>query len=267
MLELFVIVTRMTGTPNEFSSYFDDNDWAVIYDDTNTIRKIPASQNTLTYDKNNQVVYVDGVAVKNDRDICDSFRNFLDRSAIDRKTLILIHPGAGDDFEIAKNRILCCNGKANQINEINIIIAKYSHTSIAIFDVVGSLAKQIKDLSNNIDTNINKIREYVLKKNPKPHLLALSILCQGYLAAHGGKVLKGWKDLPAELKNKVSKNRDNVKDKWWNIIDIEQATNELKDKDTDNKISNLLSQIKDNMVNENTVEGADTVLTKILAGK
>lgn len=43
----------------------------------------------------------------------------------------------------------------------------------------------------NLNEKFKTLIEYSLKKKPNPHLIALSILCQGYLAAHGEINLEG----------------------------------------------------------------------------
>jgi|GEM_PF-6228855 len=58
---------------------------------------------------------------------------------------------------------------------------------------------------------------------------ALFILCQGYLAAHGGESLRGWAKLSPELKNKVrGKQTETEKKDWWRGIETGKVKAELE---------------------------------------
>jgi hypothetical protein len=54
------------------------------------------------------------------------------------------------------------------------------------------------------------------------NLVVLSILCQAYLAAHGGSGLNGWEDLEMEVKSRVvsSTNRDQISEpsRWCDVL-------------------------------------------------
>ncbi len=70
------------------------------------------------------------------------------------------------------------------------------------------------------------------------NILALAILCQGYLAAHGGDSLDGWDELPEALRNKVKTVKKQAlvnRPSWWIQAFRESPywkgdlTNEMKD--------------------------------------
>lgn len=61
----------------------------------------------------------------------------------------------------------------------------------------------------------------LLVPDSKAHLIALSILCQGYLAAHGAKdILKGWD----EVWNKLSENIRDEKNPYQLVEDKRKNT-------------------------------------------
>lgn len=116
----------------------------------------------------------------------------------------------------------------------------------------------------------------IQKKSPDtlPHLIALSILCQGYLAAHEQI------DVPKELKGKVkSKAGETKKKDWWtsalgtnNQSTIEDELKAVPD-DEDIKKENVRKLITaiytngDPMPNGNLVAEAYSALKSILQGK
>lgn len=74
----------------------------------------------------------------------------------------------------------------------------------------------------SFETCLKKLIEESLKKKNTPHLIALSILCQGYLAAHGGAGLDGWDRVTQDIKSKaveklkISDDKKNpTKKEWW----------------------------------------------------
>jgi len=94
-----------------------------------------------------------------------------------------------------------------------------------------------------------------LERKGTPHLIALSILCQGYLAAHWEElwenniesVLKGWGNLPNELKEKVKGKKgetENIKTFWLSVInDTNNVRNELSDGNDKVAVNALLDAI------------------------
>ncbi len=111
---------------------------------------------------------------------------------------------------------------------------------------------------------------YLLVPDSKTHLTALSILCQGYLAAHGVKEsLNGWDEvwnkLPDELKDKENlyqlvkeKINDTEELNWWtDAIDTEEAEKQLKEKGANGAVEALLDAI--NKKNRKVFSGSDGI--------
>ena len=90
---------------------------------------------------------------------------------------------------------------------------------------------------NNISTKLDR-QEIIerLKKNKTNYLIALSILCQGYLAAHGGAGLRS--EIPDDLKAIAQGNWEKVKGSWWDIVKTSDSIQQ--------EIDNLNSEIKIN---------------------
>jgi len=80
--------------------------------------------------------------------------------------------------------------------------------------------KRIRDLIDK-DGELSW-RHYELYPLTLNHLSTLSILCQGYLAAHGGSGLNGWEELGMEIKRRVvsSRNRERLLEpsKWCGVL-------------------------------------------------
>lgn len=288
MSDLLIIVTRMTGTEgNEFVKYFGrGNQWAVVYKNGETKMKIIAQDLELSYDKKIIVVYGDGMGVQNNNNIQNSLCCFLNNAINDRREiLILLHPGVDLTIGDAKTRIFCAaNHQNNRVAENETItIAQYSSTQNAIYQKVGMLAAAIRNNgegNGNIDEYITELTNYIKKNTYKPcpkHLIALSILCQGYLAAHGQtKELTGWEKVPDEFKEKVKSKADNTEKKsWWTSAlgnDEFKIQDELKavpdDKDNKKKdVQDLITAIYTNgdaLPDGNLVAKAYSALKSIL---
>lgn len=112
---------------------------------------------------------------------------------------------------------------------------------------------------------IQKMIDHYLLTIPKPHIIALSILCQGYLAAHGKKdSLRGWEDvcnnLPHNLKGEnfqlKTKSKTEEKDWWEPALEAdfngEKLVKELKTMDKDKKAIECLIKIIKNKKDENS---------------
>lgn len=103
-------------------------------------------------------------------------------------------------------------------------------------------------------------------KRMKNNLIALSILCQGYLAAHGGDGLMG--ELSVELKDIAMKRwKDlNLENSWWDIINIDKGNEELKDKKKNERenIENMINEIINKKVSVDKVQKAYDAITRIL---
>ena len=60
------------------------------------------------------------------------------------------------------------------------------------------------------------------------NLRALSILCQGYLAAHGGKSLGGWASLPALARENVLRLKEKTEEaSWWDVLTADHVDKDL----------------------------------------
>lgn len=150
--------------------------------------------------------------------------------------------------KLFKNSTPHCNSFSHQ--------SPYHAVETFMFDVC-------KNNENNFESEFKKLIEYSLKKNSKPHLIALSILCQGYLAAHGGNGLDGWKNLPENLR-KIVQSKGNKKKteerSWWksalgdnyNAKDLNkelETVDKEKNQESIKSINCLIDIIKDGKVN------------------
>lgn len=126
------------------------------------------------------------------------------------------------------------------------------------------------NLINNQGITINQaateaLARCSLNKNLQ-HLIAFSILCQGYLAAYGGDGLNG--KMSGELKDVVMKRWAdlNLENSWWDIININTLHEELKDKEEDEKakIEDLLIKIINKNVSVDRVKTAYDAITRII---
>lgn len=62
------------------------------------------------------------------------------------------------------------------------------------------------------------------------NLIAFSILCQGFLASHGGDGLDhAWQEIPDEMKRKCLQNKESTeKPSWWAPIKANQLLEEIE---------------------------------------
>ena len=109
-----------------------------------------------------------------------------------------------------------------------------------------------KELSiSEIKNTMNSVIKSVLYANELCYIISLSILCQGYLAAHGGNGLDGWENLPQNLRDTVQhnekKNKTENKEDWWKsvIVDRVNVENELSNIDDNNENQERKNRIKD----------------------
>lgn len=105
----------------------------------------------------------------------------------------------------------------------------------------------------------------LLKYSRTDNLVALAILCQGYLGTHGGEKLDGWDRLD-ELKNKLTSKRSITENsEWWRIITQEGIKNELVAVSNAKSIESLVVEIfQGEKIHEKTVEDAYGQLREIL---
>lgn len=168
---------------------------------------------------------------------------------------VLLHTKEPKELEMLRN----CDFKQT----LNITVQKFS-------TAISPIAYEQFIKSFCVEGTIEKFNllweEIKRTTDTQPHLITLYILCQGYLAANGGKELHGWNEIPDNLKEMASMNKDKVKEEnWWEIIRQEQVMQELEKSKKDNAISKLLSEIESKkVVDENTVVAAYHVISKML---
>lgn len=130
-----------------------------------------------------------------------------------------------------------------KINNTNVAIQRFS---TAVSPIINYEAYIRPFCSNGNQENFNNLWAQIQKKSPDtlPHLIALSILCQGYLAAHEGEGLVGWDKVPPDIKRKVAEKikdpdptKNPTKKQWWNSAlgddksKIQDELNAVPDKD------------------------------------
>lgn len=143
----------------------------------------------------------------------DCFKNFIEHiNTLKKYVLIWRHQ--------SENQCPDCASLQNKNMIENLIDCKpFNH------DGTKPIEKFMKNISlNETDYSIEfaKLIEESLKKDT-PHLIALSIICQGYLAAHGRKdILSGWDDVWKKLPNDLKdvgfqlKTKSKTEEKgWW----------------------------------------------------
>ena len=210
MNEIIIIVTReVDGCPIGQQEWVDiwnmqPTEWLAIFDNNYKCHKFDGKNK---FDKNTiKLIIFKGGA------ICfkgAAFNTFVSTFRNGERILMAIHPGGIKSFNETKDSLFkVMNANSDIIedaveyslgcqnpNEINHPVAKFAHSPC-------------------IET-FEKLRQFILNKKLKPHLIALSILCQGYLAAHGGNGLKGWDGLLDDLKRAAKSNWPKVKKDWW----------------------------------------------------
>lgn len=98
--------------------------------------------------------------------------------------------------------------------------------------ITSETLKQKWDINTFVQAVINQEKNPFdrLVRKGTPHLIALSILCQGYLAAHEYNEI--YTKLPIELRN-IVKDKNNLtlteNNQWWNgVVDVALIEDELK---------------------------------------
>jgi len=203
--ETIVIVTRMSGLQNEFENYFgNDNKVCVILKNNNEAfyyNEIPNS----SLIKECKVIYFDGKANNYYKD----FRERIIELSNSKNILLAFHPGIDKNKEEARTEL--------ELPE-NIISAEYSLGDDLKEHIIGILGKAIKVLLDNpnsrgnLTNKIEAVRNYIIKENKSPiHLIALNILCQGFLISHN-EILYGKKiTVNIDEKQKLSLEKKD----WW----------------------------------------------------
>lgn len=179
----------------------------------------------------------------------------------DRNFMMAIHPGGGGNLGEAKRTL--CNGMPAIKNIINDAIGY----TLGCSEPSKINNEPIVDFAQNpTDDNLEKLRQFILSKIQKPHLIALSILCQGYLAAHGEERFKISDD---KLQEKAENNKDTTElQNWWKPAlgkntEGKELYSELETVD-ENKKKDIKCLIKKIKVNDVNIEVVKNAYSKIL---
>lgn len=145
-----------------------------------------------------------------------------------------------------------------------------------------------KDADAITNWTIDKIEKretsipHILRAILNSYLIALSILCQGYLAAHGGEGLgeewkQVWEKLPDDLKDKnnpyrlIEEKRNKTKDKddfWKNVIRDRKNIEAELDENGKTALKPILDAVYgESSLSVKTVKGAYITLKSILKEK
>lgn len=100
---------------------------------------------------------------------------------IQNNIIIAIHPGMGASVESIKKSL------STQMNGISHIINNAVGYTLGCDNDTHQVVIFANKLKNSTVTvqDLTNLKDFFLKKKPTPHLIALSILSQGYLLAHG----------------------------------------------------------------------------------
>lgn len=227
--EVIMIITRSTNTAEwvEYCGFNNANVVLVNFDSTNITKRYQSfngEQLKVEINNGTKVIFFRGETGEipiNNIDLLISNNT---------KVLIIIH--ASNDTEFAELKITFEKKFSINNNQAVEITRRYSlgdspnnNNPVYAFETVIKANDYGK-----VDVAYRALYKFV-KKQPNPHLIALSILCQGYLVAHGEtESLKGWDD---KLKNMLINGAlEKTEDKaWWmETINIEEAEKELGDK-------------------------------------
>jgi len=127
-------------------------------------------------------------------------------------------PDAGDGVKIAE---------AIRETDIKCLIVWHSKAKIPDFERLAIYPYSLGDgwinsvMSYKADWDIKRNIYKYYKRKSDPSLVVLSILCQGYLASHGGQGLKSWGNIKDEKYKQDSLSRKELTEsieKWWNTI-------------------------------------------------
>lgn len=128
--------------------------------------------------------------------------------------------------------VVCYSG--GNIPEIfNTIVEKNNGRHIKFFPNIGyNITDDTLKTKWYLEVFIDAVRseknnpfDYLVRKGT-PYLIALAILCQGYIAAHGGEGLSGLTD---QLKKKAAEKWPKVEQGWWvPVLGGDGNGNELK---------------------------------------
>jgi|GEM_PF-3098576 len=168
------------------------------------------------------------------------------------KTVILYLHNSDIEKEYCKANIdaIVKAVKTNDTLEIKFSHEPSDNKNFKSYKTFLECTKNNKINKNNKVNNTECLRRLIeesLKKRDNPYLIALSILCQGYLAAHGGAGLEGWENVAVDLRNKAS---ETEKKSWWGIItksdDIDGEIKAIDKGDAKTNLSNLVAYLKKN---------------------
>lgn len=266
--EILVIVTRREGLTDEFRYYFPNGDTcSQVCKTNNSVCEYEAS---LQCNKI-KVIFFNGMLADCSKKIKDFFQAYCNDPNI--RIFLLVHGLKYGTLDKALTALF----NANIPNMLcNIQYANYS-ASIGFINVVEALAKAMKNNNcETINSLISEIKDYILKKKANPHLIALSILCQGYLAAHGNI------ELPKGISISEEKKKLTVGKGWWSPVFSEhELGREFRDTEIykelsasrcdSSKIQDFFVKIKEinngNGLDINIIEPTYSALKIILQGK
>lgn len=137
------------------------------------------------------------------------------------------------------------------------------------FQAIESLVKKIKGKPGIEESDWDALY------SEKDCLVALSILCQGYLAAHGGDGLKGWGSLSEDLKKTAVSKKEGTEDKTWWVLKEDfigrvkaQLDNVNEKTEGKGEIKKMIAMMEDSALSvisdTNTVKAAYEAISKVL---
>ena len=203
-------------------------------------------------------------------EICNAC-NYLDYKTLIEPFILFIHTSNKcfyrfiDQFLAADVTcwIVCYSG-ADKADAFNTIMTKHSKKQNIRFhpyispSITSQTMRQEWDINAFVHAVINQEENPFdrLVRKGTPHLIALSILCQGYLAARGGGGLNVWNDSLQGMLISDAKERTEKPD-WWDPVweddgtGIEKELKQIEDdgneetKEAKGKVQELISKIRD----------------------
>jgi len=249
MIEIIIVFTRCRGN-GEWEAVWNMNDsnWFAIFN--NSFLKSEYNNTSINENTDDiKLIVFDGTA--NER--YGDFSKFLSRID-DKKFIVAIHPGGRTTLGAIKKDL--CSAMPDIKNIINAAV-EYTLGNVDILKLNHPVANFARSPSQD---NFKKLRHFILYNMRNPYLIAFSILCQGYLAAHGqNDTLHGWecfwKNLPIDLQDdkfQLKTRSETEGRRWWepalgNNYSGKELENELFDSNkSGKKIKELIESIRDN---------------------
>ncbi len=174
------------------------------------------------------------IVVKNNDQKNEQATNAISNMEIKDKTII-VYAHSTDSLVEKEIRKVITNGKGKVIE-----YKPFSHQPNDLeYDPLANFTGCVGDKKEGFGECLKELIEESLKKKNRPHIIALSILCQGYLAAHEGKDLNGWNDSMIGLL--VSDAETKTEDKSWWQPAFEKKDNEKEIKQSDDFSQTIIS--------------------------